>query len=238
MRTPSRSRRHGGFIMMRLGCFGLLIALGLLLGGGQALYTVLRNRQPVTLTVKEYLAHRPDAEWVRLTDTHVDLAECATSGFAGVITELYIPVRTPGEDRGKKVGILLRTKDAQLISLITELKSAGHDPARLAKIVAGHTALLAGPREVTGLVQIGLDSDDKTRNKLAGLHMNLMPSFVIIADGESPSLLRGLAMSAGGLALGFFMLRRKASASTPPPLIPNLPPRHFGDAPPPPLPPK
>ena len=233
MRPPSLTPRRGGFIFMRAGCLGLFIAVALLCGGGQMLYTSLKNRQPLTVTVKEYIAHRPNAEWVHLTDTHVDLAECATSGFAGAISELYIPVRAPGEDRGKQVHVLLRTKNSELVSLMTELKAAAGNPARMAKVVAAHTTLLSGPREVTGLVQFGISSDDKTRSKLAGLHMNLTPDFVIIADGEVPSLGRGLALFGGGMVLGFFMLRRKAPAPTsglrPPP---DLPPRDFGDGPP------
>ena len=51
MRPPSRFPRHGGFIFMRAGCLGLLIAIALLIGGGQMLYTAARNRQPVTVTV-------------------------------------------------------------------------------------------------------------------------------------------------------------------------------------------
>ncbi len=208
MKIPSRFPRHGGFVFVRSGCLGFLFTIGLLWGGGQMLYTALKNREPVTLTAKEYLAHRPDADWVHLKDTHCDLAECVTSGYFGAVSELYIPVRSPGEDPGGAIKVLLKTKNEKLVALMEQLGKAGKNPAEMAKIIKGNTADLAGPKEVTGLVEFGIESNDKKRSKLAGLHMSLAPDFVIIADGEKPSLIQGAAMCAGGLLLGVFMLKR------------------------------
>lgn len=231
MRRPSPSSRNGGFIIMRAGCLGFLFTIALLWGGGQLLYTSLKNRQPVTMTAKEYLAHRPSAEWVHLTAAHVDPAEGATIGFLGTVSELYIPVRSPGDNPGKPVTVLFHTKNAQLVSLMREVGRTKDNPAAQTKILAENAKVLFGPREIMGLVQFGIEADDKNRRKLVNLGMNLSKDFVIIADGETPNLAQGLIMTIGGLALGFFLLRRSAPSRAAPPPLPNLPPRDFGGPP-------
>ena len=227
---------------MRPGCLGLILSVALLIGGGQGFYTALKNRQPVTMTVKDYLAHRPSGEWVHLKDAHCDLAECAVSGYAGTIQELFIPVRVPGENPESKVNVLLKTKDAQMVAAMVSLKAAAKDPAAQAKVIANNYKVLSGPKEISGLVEFGINADDKKRANLAGLHMNLASDFVIIADGEQPSTVGSLCMLAGGAFIGLLTLRGGAGAkgapggpaAMPPP---NLPPRDFGGVPPP-LPPK
>lgn len=206
-------RRQGGFIVLRGGCFAILITLALLIGGGQMLYTGLKNREPLTLSAKDYLAKKPNVEWVHITGAECDLSSCATSGMLGNVEELYIPVRVPGDARSKPVEVLLKTKNLALVNVMDALKKAGNDPEAMRKAVAGKGELLAGPREVTGLVQFGIESDSRKREKLAKLNLNLAPDFVIIEDGAKPALGTGALLLAGGLLMGFFLMRRSATSA-------------------------
>jgi hypothetical protein len=91
-------------------------------------------------------------------------------------------------------------------------------------------------REVTGLVQFGINSDSKTRDKLSGLHLNLAPDFIILDEGKKPDLLTGAALFGIGLVGLVLMLRGLAKPAPIAPTAPNLPPRNMGG--PPPLPPR
>lgn len=74
--------------------------------------------------------------------------------------------------------------------------------------------------EVEGLLQFGIESNDRKRKKLAKLSMNLDPNFVVIAHNEKPSLgksFMGFGMAAVGLLIAGFGGSKK---SAPPPLPP------------------
>ena len=78
-------------------------------------------------------------------------------------------------------------------SLEVAMKYAAQYPNKIRVVCNPVNLGLAATRNVGIAHSVGefilpLDSDDKIRDKLAGLHMNLAPGFVIIADGESPSL--------------------------------------------------
>lgn len=224
-----------GFIIMRAGCFATVIILGLLIGGGQMIYTGIKNRSPQTISTSDYLANGSSAEWIHLTGACLDLADCATLSKKNEgISELYVPVRAPGEGPGAPVKLLFNTADTSLVGLVGNLQSAGNNPARLAKLEPELRSASA-PRGIIGLIQFGIDSDRKTRQKLERLNLKLANDYYVIKDGAKPNLMLGAAMFAVGLVLGFWMLMAGKDAP-PPSSSPNLPPRQF-EAPPP-LPPR
>lgn len=214
------SPRHG---FINLGCIGLIITIALLWGGGQALYTALKNREPLTMTFKEYEEKRPSAEWVSLSDAQLNLLNSAhvTSRLNDEIKELYIAVEAVGDRSEKPALVLLATKDPELISLMTGLE------AKLGSANAMSSDLIKSlfpARQITGLVKFGIDADSKTRDKLAKLDLSLVQDFIIISDGEKPDLWKGVGMLAGGLLLGFFMMRGKKEKEVPQaPAPPDLP---------------
>lgn len=220
-----RPRRHHGF--MNLGCLGYLITLALLIGGGQGIYTALKNRAPLEITVSDYLAKRPEGEWVTFKDATLNLLESAHMERLGKITEVFIPVQ-PGETKeGAPVHILMSTKDDEILAAMTDMNAAGDSEQKVLEAAARNASKLFMKRDVSGLIQFGIDSDSKTRAKLEKLDMNLAKDFVILEEGKEPALGASAAMFLGGLVLGIFMLRRSGGTEAPqaPPPAPNLPPR-------------
>ncbi len=221
-----RSLNHPpGFIS--LGCLGYLIAIALLWGGGQGVYTALKNRQPLEITVSDYIAKKPNAEWVTLKDAQLNLLEAAHKERLGKISEIFIPVRPKGESTDGPVHILLSTKDDAIVAALEDLNKSGGTMKEALNAASRHADKLFMQKDVSGLIRFGIDSDDKTRAKLAKLDMKLTPDFVIMNDGAAPSLLGSMSMLGIGVLVGFFMLRSagKTADAAPPPPAPNLPPR-------------
>lgn len=214
-----------GFIS--LGCLGYLIVIALLWGGCQGVYTALKNRQPLEVTVSDYIAKKPDAEWVTLKDAQLNLLEAAHKEQLGKISEIFIPVRPKGESTDAPVHILLSTKDNTILRALEDLNKSGDNMKEALNAASRHADKLFMQRDVSGLIRFGIDSDDKTRDKLARLDMKLVPGFVILNDGAAPSLLGSMSMLGIGGLIGFFMLRKagKSEPAAPPPPPPNLPPR-------------
>lgn len=216
---------NGGFI--RLGCLGYIIAIAMLWGGGQGVYTALKNRSPLEIAVADYVKAKPDAEWVVLKNAQLNLLEAAHRERLGKITEVFIPVRSPDEAIDGKVQVLMSTKNKDILDALADLENSSDTEKGVLEAASRHADRLFMRRDVTGLIQFGIDSDSKTRDKLAGLDMNLAKDFVILEEGKSPELGGSVITLLFGLVVGVFMLRRAAKTPTgPPPLpAPNLPPK-------------
>lgn len=214
-----------GFIS--LGCLGYLIVIALLWGGCQGVYTALKNRQPLEVTVSDYIAKKPNAEWVTLKDAQLNLLEAAHKERLGKISEIFIPVRPKGESTDGPVHILLSTKDDAIVAALEDLNKSSGTMKEALNAASRHADKLFMQKDVSGLIRFGIDSDDKTRAKLAKLDMKLAPDFVIMNDGAAPSLFGSMSMLGIGVLIGFFMLRKagKSEPAAPPPPPPNLPPR-------------
>ena len=210
-----------------MGCLGYLIVIAMLWGGGQGVYTALKNRSPLEISVADYVKSKPSAEWVVLKDAQLNLLEAAHRGRLGKITEVFIPVRSPDEAIDGEVHILMSTKDKEILDALADLEKSSDTEKGVLEAASRHAGKLFMRRDVTGLVQFGIESDTKTRSKLAGLDMNLTKDFVILEEGKSPALGVSLMMLAIGLLVGVFMLGRAAKTpDSPPPLpAPNLPPK-------------
>lgn len=222
-----KTSQESGFI--RLGCFGYLIAIGLLWGGGQGIYVGMKNRAPVEISVADFIRAHPDAEWVTLKDARLNLLESAHRERLGKIAELFIPVRPVGEAVDAPVRILLETKNQETIAALEKIKQAGDSEEETLDALAEAADKLVVTRDVSGLIQFGIDSDSRTRQKLSELDMNLADNFVILEEGAEPNLNTSVGLLVMGLLLGLFMLRRggsaKEAAPAAPPPMPSGPPR-------------
>ena len=220
-----------GFIS--IGCLGYLIVIALLYMGGQGIYTALKNREPLVISAKQYLAKPPNAEWVTLKDATLNLLESAhRESITGKIEEVFIPVRAHENDEGP-VKVLLSTKDKETIAAMEAIASAGGKngaDAAVLKAVASNASQVCRVRDVTGLVRFGIDADSKTRDKLAGLNMRLAKDFIIMDEGKKPELgLSVLLLIMGVIGAVVAFKRASGNANTPPaappPPPPNLPAR-------------
>ncbi len=201
----------------RLGCFFIAIIAALFWKGGQDLYTALSNRKPTVISYEAYVRDKPKASWLELTNCVLDLTEAAYKSFGGGSqpSELYVPVKRARSDKDT-VYVLLATKSPQMMSTFQQIQGLHTETEATAFALKNRNRIFPeGP--VRGLVRFGIDAKDKDRAKLAKLHANIAPDFIIVADGEAPSLGAGIAFTAAGLAglvAAIFYLRRKGQQET------------------------
>ncbi len=201
-----------------LACIGLVISAGLLLGGGRGIYIALKNREPLKMTFKEYQEKRPPGEWISLSDSQLNLFNCAyiTSKADNKIKAVYITVE-PAGDRDKKPALmLLASEDKNMIALVEDLGAKMNAVMSPSDLTPELLQSLLPVKEVSGMVESGINSDRKTRNELAKLDISLEKDFLIIREGRKPQLGRGVEMLGAGLLLGFFLLRRLRKKSAAP----------------------
>lgn len=182
-----------GFVTF--GLIRLLLPLVLLWLGGQGVYTAVRNRQPYSATYSEYVQTKSDKEWVELKETRLSVVEAITSEKHGTIDEVYIPLRAPGAAAKEPVHALLLTRDPDVIGLVKMIRGL-RDEKAVIEFAAKNQKDVFPTRTVTGLVQIGMDSDDRKRGKIQKLDINLSDGYVVIEEGKKPQPL---------LAIGFLL---------------------------------
>lgn len=226
MKSTRDCSPHYGFI--QLGCLGYLIAIALILGGGQGAYTALKNREPLRMTFKDYHEQRPSAEWVSLSEAQLNLMNSAyvTARTSDEVKEVYIAVEAVGNREDKPAWVLLESDNQELIDLMNNTAAKMNAMKSPEEMTPELVQSLFPARQISGLVQFGMEADSKTRDKLAKLDLALEKEFIIIKEGDEPNLMASLMMLAGGLLIGFFMLRGGSKKEAPPPLpqAPNLPP--------------
>ncbi|MEO5917445.1 MAG: hypothetical protein ABIS50_24670 [Luteolibacter sp.] len=217
---------------MRLGCLLPLLSLGLIIGGGQSIYTGFKNRKVTEITIDSLIAKKPDAEWLRIQGGVLDTMNSSyTSSFGvGKANELYIPLVPPQTDSRKtQIHVLVLTKDPALLEFnnqVQEIGKSGPGSGAMDRYVMSNLDKLHVARPVEGVVQFGLDADDKKTRKIRELYDNLAPDTIILEEGKKPSMGTGIAMMIGGLFIGGLLIRssgRKDAAgeATPPPLPPQ-----------------
>ena len=196
--------RPPGFIS--LGGLGYIAVIVLLIVGGQGVYVALKNQEPLKITVADYIAKKPNAEWMTLQEAQVSLVEAAYKARLGKVSEVFIPVRPIGESTDVPVHILLSTDNQAVVAALQHLSRSGGTMEKKVDTAARQADNLFMWQDITGLTRYGIFYDLLMRARLARLNMKLAEDFVILNDGASPKLLVGLSMVVGGLLVWFFML--------------------------------
>jgi hypothetical protein len=182
--------------------------------GGQQTYVAIRDRDQLTISCADYVNKRPDARWLKLTDCEYDFEHLAYEEGASRYRTVYLPLRPAGDSSGPAV-IIVKREDRELLDVVWALEHDEEKPAELDRVMTD----LMKPTE--GLVEFGLDLDDKEQKALAGLGLGLAKDFVIIDHGDEPKLAKGimvLMLGLGGIAtLAYLILRGRRPPKTPPP---------------------
>ena len=189
-----------------VGCLVHLIAMGLLIVGFQGVYIALKNPEPLEITVADYIAKKPDAEWLKLQEAQVSLVEAAYKARLGKVTEIFIPVRPAGESMEAPVHLLLSTDDKAVVAALQKLSQSSGSMNKKVDAAARQADKLFMRQDVYGLTRHGIFLDSLMRARLSLLDMKLAQDFVIINDGAAPNGWVHLAMVGGGLLIWFFML--------------------------------
>jgi hypothetical protein len=189
-----------------LGFLGHLTAVLLLIAGSQGIYVTMKNRAPVRITTAEFIAEKPDAEWLVLQDAEVSLAEAAYKAWMGNLSEVFIPVRASGQSTTEPIHILLSTGDAEVISALKKLREYGGTKEKTVAAASRHADKLFMQKTLPGLIRHGIISDLVTRFRLMRLNLPLAEDFVILDEGATPTPYIPVFMVGGGLLIWFFML--------------------------------
>jgi hypothetical protein len=207
--------------MRAVGCIFFLIVIALLWGGGQGLYEGLRYREPRSIACEEALQAPPLSGWVHLTGCRVDGFHVVRKTHLGIPSDdLYVPV-TSRDPAVKAVRIVLATKDPDLVAVVNEFSKEKDTKAQILFMVKNDKRLRRD-KDITGMVQSGIDREDKLFRRLRELDRNIADDFVVIDEGRTPNLLRsGILFLAGvGLLVLGFVLGKKGP--TPPPRGPQV----------------
>jgi len=186
--------------MRKLGC---LVMLALLWAGGQGVYEGLRNRTPQTMTCEEAEKTPPTGSWLKLTGCRVNVIEAVyKTRFGAPTDDIFIPLTASGPNRAKAVRFVVATRDPDIVALVKEMaaiddKSKGASFAFLAK----NLHRLVRDKDVMGMVQSGIDKDDKTHKRLRELNKDLVEDFVVIDEGRQPSLFKSFLILGGGIVV-------------------------------------
>lgn len=213
-----------------LGLLRLLIPVALFWGGGQTLYTAIKNREPHSITFAEYVRTKPDREWVELKEAKLDFTGSIAKS-TGTPTEAYIPIHAPGEPDDAKVSALLHTRDTAMLELVKQIRSLPDEKATLEFLVKNRERIFP-LQTVSGLIEFGIDDNSKKRRKIAKLDANLAENFAIINHNEKPNLMLGIGLLVAAFPVAWLCWFRRSGSSAQPPAIPTTP----SGGPPPPIP--
>lgn len=207
---------------MRFGCLLPLITIGLLVGGGQSVYTAVKNRKPTEIAIADLMARKPSAEWLNIGGGVLDTTNASyTSAFgAGEAKSIYVPLVPAGTDSTEgEIHVLVVTKDPELLKFTNEARKLDEgkaSEAAAAEFLLKNLDQLQVARSVQGVVQFGIEADDKKTSKIRKLYGNLAKDLIVLEEGKSPSAGQGIVLLLAGLALGGFLMRSAARKGVPP----------------------
>jgi hypothetical protein len=226
---------------MKTGCFVPLVAIVLIIGGGQYAYTGLTNRKPTQVEMSSLVNAKPTAKWLNIKGGELDLINASYSSAFGVgdASTIHVPLTLPGEDSSEStIHVLVETKDAELVKLINEIREMEKQTLteeQMLKFMIENRDKLRKARQVKGLVKYGMDKG-KQEDKVQSMYSNLAPDVILIKEGVRPDAMVGIFMFIAGVVIAVFIFKQRGKpdqnptsgnppplpgSGTPPPLPPN-----------------
>jgi hypothetical protein len=216
---------------MRLGCLAVAGALWLIVFGGKEVRDAAMFRTPKTITCEQFTKSPPGEGWYKVTDAAILLTEASfmvhkskydTNNIdPDKIEAVYLPVHPMPKASAEfkpdaQVGLILRTKDPSILAKVKEMHALPDNEKQVEKWMDDHLTELLITRDITGMVESGLESDNDTRSQLAKLESSLMPNYAIMDEGKKPSIgIAGAKLTGGILLLFGSIVFWRAKASKP-----------------------
>lgn len=155
------------------------------------------------------------------------------------IDEIYLPShpfsRFGQKDKGP-VFLVLQTHDEQILKTIRHIAqlSRKEDEKELKKFVLAYPERVWVTRNVVGMVQAGINADDHTREEISKLQSDVAKDFVILKEGDKPSMGTAVFMLSAGIGIVLVILLIVAGAAisggkksggppAPPATVPHFP---------------
>lgn len=213
----------------------MAILLGLFLGGGQSVWTALKNRSIHEISIEDFGRAKPEATWLRVTNGDMRVLDAAYSEgrFDKEAKEVFVPYMASGKSpETDPIHVIVKSKRPSLIRMVSDSrdleKSLPAGATEADKLQAGleflseHSGAMSFGEPVEGMVEFGIESNDNEVAKLRKLFPTLAPNFVVLKEGGKPEMRVGIFMLLAGLALAVFVFRPRraavpAQAMNPPP---------------------
>lgn len=211
------------------GCLMLPILFVCFIGGGGAIWTAWTNKSITEITIGELEKAKPEARWLRVTkgDMRVFEAAYAEGSFDKETKEVLVPYMEAGKSADTDpIHLMVKTKRPALIRLVSNSRDlekklpAGASESDKLKaefdFLREHSDALSFGQPIEGLVDFGFDAKNKEAEKLRKLFPHLAPDFIVLNEGQKPSLGVGvfLLLAGFGLAVLVFRPRRKFTQDT------------------------
>ena len=196
--------------MGRLLLLGICLCIFLFVKGGQETYTAVTNMSPTEITFDEYMKTNPPGFWFKLKDCTLVIPAASYMTKSGAMTEAYVPLYGSKPSGTDVVKMVFATKDPEVLNLLQTMKSMSDD--KIKEAIIEHPDSWFKKRDIEGVVRYGMDLKEKDRNDMRRLNPKLDAQFIILTDGDKPSLLLGLAMLAGGFGVAVIMLNSRKVA--------------------------
>lgn len=194
------------------GCLLPLITLALIIGGGQSVYTSIKNRKITEIELSSLASSKPDAEWLRIKGGELDTLNAAYTSTLGVgdANEIYVPLVAPGVDSSEgTIQVLVLTKDPALLKFTNDsrkLEKENVSEEKALQFMVESSKLLRVARDVEGVVQYGIEGGGKKERKIRALYQNLAKDLIILEEGSKPNMVVGIFMLIAGLVLGLLLV--------------------------------
>lgn len=219
---------------MRIGFFVPLVAIVMLVGGGQMAYTGLANRKPQDVEMSSLVQSKPSAKWLNIKGGELDVINAAYSSAFGVgdASTIHVPLVLAGDESAeKKIHVLVETKDPELVELVNQIKDLENNSEdQIMSFMIKNRDKLRKSRPVNGLVKFGMESGKEER-KIKEMYPNLAADVILLKEGERPDAMVGILIFTAGIILSVFIIKsllkpgQPQTAGTPPPLpTSNTPP--------------
>ena len=183
-----------------------LVALFLMVAGGQKMWTAVTNLDPEQATCQQFLARSSGAAWLDLSECSINYLESVKTYKNGKLggersVQYYTPVRAAGQDTG--VVNLVVKAPPEVASILDPLFDDALDEAAIDRIIQENFDALVRPSTgVRGVVARGIDSDSDIKELLENDppdSWQLTADWRIVAADAAPSLGEGALMF--GIAL-------------------------------------
>lgn len=194
-----------------------LLAICLILAwlGYSDISLMLRNRQPLEITLEQLEKTGAPREWLTVTGGTQDLLQAINMSGSMEIDAFLVPLKSAPDSPEAKVWF--ETRDPKTIEVLKTYYFILDSDAGRARFVADNQELFRGRRPLTGMTADSLVADSN-RHKLSKLlqEMNIPVSdqTLFISEGKEPVRWRGLffaAIAAIGIAKIFISFARQGN---------------------------
>lgn len=183
------------------------IALVLLIGGGQGIYTAKKNSKPSEYGLNELSSlNIPKEKWLTLKDCNFNLTESVFFQNAfdnGLAKEIYTPLKSNNDS----IVAFVAQKTQGLLDVFNLINTQTDIAKRSHFIEKYKSQIFQEGLTYTGLVRYGIDLDQKQWRQLAGSSPKLIKNFIILDYNTAPSSGFSYFMFGLGLLLAFIGIR-------------------------------